>query len=1217
MAARILVLDGAMGTRIQAERLGETEFRGALFADHTHDLQGDNDILCLTQPDLIRSIHRGYLEAGADIVTTNTFNATRIVQDDYGTGEHTFAINRAAAELARAEADAATALTPERPRFVAGSLAPTNRTASISPDVENPAARNITFDELAAAYTEATAGLLAGGVDLLLVETVFDTLNAKAALFAIAGELQRTGARVPIWVSGTITDASGRTLSGQTPEAFWISVQHARPLLVGLNCALGAAMLRPHVEELARCADTHVSVHPNAGLPNELGGYDETPDELAAQLGEFARSGLVNVVGGCCGTGDEHIAALAEAVAGVPPRAIPPRPVGTRLCGLEPLAIRPDSLFVNVGERTNVAGSRRFARLIRDERFEEALAVARQQVRSGAQIIDVNMDDALLDSERCMTTFLNVLAGDPEIARVPVMIDSSRFSVLEAGLKCVQGKPVVNSLSLKEGEEAFREQAALVRRYGAAAIVMAFDEQGQADSYERKIAIGRRAYRILVEECGFEPSDVIIDPNVFAVATGIAEHDRYALDTIEAYRTLKAELPGVLTSGGVSNLSFAFRGNDAVREAMHAVFLYHAIAAGMDMGIVNAGALPVYEEIDAELREAVEDVVLCRRPDAGERLLAIASRVKGQRQTAVEDEAWREQPVAGRLEHALVHGLTDHVDEDVLSALAESGDALSVIDGPLMAGMDRVGDLFGAGKMFLPQVIRSARVMKRAVALLEPHLKSAEGEAARVAGKVLLATVKGDVHDIGKNIVGSVLECNSYRVLDLGVMVPAETILAVAQAEEVDVIGLSGLITPSLDEMERVAEKLQKAGFATPLLIGGATTSKVHTALKIEPHYANGVVHVLDASRAVAVVGALVDSERRAAYLAETAAEYARLRDERAEKASGRELLPLAEARRRRLVCDWKGTPPAMPRRPGIHHFADFPLQELRATIDWTPFFHVWRLRGRFPKILEREDTGAEARRLLADAEEMLDLMADAGAVRACGVAGLFPAAAVGDDIEIYADERREQVVHVARHLRQQRPRGDGRSLCLADLVAPRDSGVPDYAGAFAVAAGFGAQELADRFARDGDDYRAILVKALADRLAESFAERLHQIVRTELWGYAAEENLDNEALIKEEYQGIRPAPGYPACPDHTEKEGLFRLLDATGRCGITLTESFAMDPPAAVSGWYFWRPESRYFSLGTIGRDQVADYARRKGWSLAAAERWLAPNLGYDPQSA
>ncbi|MFO7654494.1 MAG: methionine synthase [Candidatus Krumholzibacteriia bacterium] len=1215
LGERILVLDGAMGTMIQAERLDEAGYRGRLLANHDRDLKGNNDILCLTRPEVIRRIHRDYFAAGADIATTNTFNGTRIVQDDYGTGHLVRDLNFAAARLAREEADASEAADPGRPRFVAGSLAPTNRTASISPDVENPAARNVTFDELVATYAEEAEALLDGGVDILLVETVFDTLNAKAALFAISEVLRRRDEPdVPVWVSGTITDASGRTLSGQTPEAFWISVRHARPLLVGLNCALGPDLLRPHVEELARHAAAYVTAHPNAGLPNDLGGYDETPEQMARVLGEFARSGLVNLVGGCCGTTPAHIAAIAAAVRGLPPRRVPGPEPGTHLSGLEPLKIRPDSLFVNVGERTNVAGSRRFARLIREERHEEALGVARQQVEAGAQIVDVNMDDALLNSERAMTTFLNVVAGDPEIARVPIMIDSSRWSVLEAGLKCVQGKAVVNSLSLKEGEDEFRRQADLVRRYGAACIVMAFDEQGQADDRDRKVAICRRAYRILVDEVGFDPADVIFDPNVFAVATGIPEHDRYALDYIEATRIIKQELPGVLVSGGVSNLSFSFRGNDPLREAMHAVFLYHAIAAGMDLGIVNAGALPVYEDIDPELKEAVEDVILCRRADAGDRLLEVAQRGGGQRTRAVRDDAWRDLPVAERLQHALVHGIADHAGDDALAALEEIGDPLQVIEGPLMEAMSRVGDLFGAGKMFLPQVIRSARVMKKAVSVLEPHLLAARSDDVRTVGKVLLATVKGDVHDIGKNIVGVVLACNNYQVIDLGVMVPAARILQEARDRSVDVIGLSGLITPSLDEMEHVAGELQREGFEVPLLIGGATTSRTHTAVKIAPRYDHGVVHVLDASRAVGVVATLLEDRRRPAFLAETAADHARLRERRADRGDEQRLLSLDEARARRLPLDWSSYTPPEPRRPGIHHFPDFPLEELRRTVDWTPFFHTWRLRGRYPEIFEREDTGAEARRLFADAAELLDVMHREGLLQACGVAGLFPAAAAGDDIEVYADGDRREILHVARHLRQQRPRSDGACLALSDLVAPRDGGPADWVGAFVVTAGHGASELAARYVAEGDDYRAILVKALADRLAESFAERLHQLVRTDLWGYAAGEDLDNAALIREEYVGIRPAPGYPACPDHTEKAGLFRLLDATARCGVTLTESFAMAPGAAVSGWYFSHPESRYFGLGKVDRDQVTDYARRKGWTLVEAERWLRPNLGYEP---
>ncbi len=1213
-AERILVLDGAMGTMIQAARLGEQDFRGELLRHHEKDLKGNNDLLCLTRPDVIGGIHDAYLAAGADITTTNTFNATSISQAEYGLQHLVREINLAAARLAREAADRWTARTPARPRFVAGSIPPTNRTASLSPDVERPGLRNVTFRELVAAYTEQVEALLDGGVDILMVETIFDTLNAKAALFAIAAVQERRGTRAPVWISGTITDQSGRTLSGQTPEAFWTSVRHARPFAVGLNCALGAEQLRPHVADLARYADTLVAAHPNAGLPNELGGYGETPAQMAAQLREFARAGLVNIVGGCCGTTPAHIEAFAAAVAGVAPRPVPPPPPGSALSGLEVLRIREDSLLVNVGERTNVAGSRQFARLIREEKFEDALQVARQQVRQGAQILDVNMDDPLLDAVDAMRRFLLLLATDPEVARIPVMIDSSRWEVLEAGLECLQGKCVVNSISLKEGEAEFRRQARLVRRHGAAAVVMCFDEQGQADTIARRRAICERAYRILVDDESWDPGDVILDNNVFAVATGLPEHDRYALDFLETVRWIKAHLPGALTSGGISNLSFSYRGNDAVREAMHAVFLYHAVQAGLDLAIVNAGRLPVYADIEPALREAAEDVILARRADASERLTALAQGFQGRRHAEVEDQAWRAWPVQQRLAHALVHGVDDHVEEDTLAALAELQEPLRVIEGPLMAGMNTVGDLFGAGKMFLPQVIRSARVMKQAVRVLEPALLAAK-QAGRSQGKVLLATVKGDVHDIGKNIVGVVLGCNNYEVIDLGVMVPAQKILETARREQVDIVGLSGLITPSLDEMMHVAGEMQRQEFTVPLLIGGATTSRAHTAVRIDPRYAGAVVHVIDASRAPGVVGKLLDAGAAPEFVQETKAAYGELRAQREQEQATRDLVPIAEARRRALVTDWRAYRPPQPQRPGVTVLQDVDLSLLRPFIDWTPFFHTWQLKGRYPDIFARPGVGVEARRLYDDAQEMLDLLQAQRLVQARGAAGLFAAARRDDDILVFAAEDRREVRAVLHGLRRQR--ADARTgvcPCLSDLVAPVESGVPDWIGAFAVAGGFGADELARRYERDRDDYRAILVKALADRLAEAFAERLHWQVRHELWGYEPDPEPDNERLIREEYRGIRPAPGYPACPDHTEKVVLMQLLDAPAQLGIELTESCMMVPGAAVSGWYFSHPEAQYFGLGRIGRDQVADYAARKGWDLATAERWLAPNLAYDP---
>ncbi len=1217
-AERILVLDGAMGTMIQGYGLTEEDFRGHRLADHDRPLQGNNDLLCLTRPDVILDIHRGYLAAGADIITTNTFNGTAVSQSDYGTRHLVRDINLAAARLARQAADEAMGEDPGRPRLVAGSLAPTNRTCSLSPDVNDPGLRNITFAELVAAYTEEAEALLDGGVDILMVETVFDPLNAKAAVFAARGVLERRGCpEVPLWISGTITDASGRTLTGQTPEAFWISLAHASPAVFGLNCALGPENMRPFVEEIAAVAHTLVSAHPNAGLPNAMGGYDQGPREMAEILAGFCADGLLNVVGGCCGTTPDHIAALAAAVAGMPPRRIPDRRPGTHLAGLEPLHITPDSLFVNVGERTNVAGSRRFARLIREGRLEDALDVARRQVRGGAQIIDVNMDDAMLDAEEAMTGFLNVLAADPEISRVPVMVDSSSWGVIEAGLRCLQGKGLVNSLSLKDGADEFRRRARLARRYGAAVVVMAFDEQGQADTLDRRLEICRRAWRILVEEEGWAPQDIVFDPNVFAVATGLPEHDHYAADFIAACAAIKQEMPGALVSGGISNLSFSFRGHDEVRGAMHSVFLYHAIAAGLDMGIVNAGQLAVYEDIPAELREAVEDVVLARPardpqgPTPTERLTALAQGLTGGHRQVAEDLSWREGSVDARLEHALVHGETRFVTEDVLEALAELGEPLRVIEGPLMAGMNRVGELFGAGKMFLPQVIRSARVMKAAVAVLDPYLQGRDGQAAAKAGTVLLATVKGDVHDIGKNIVGVVLGCNNYEVIDLGVMVPAETIVQVALDKQVDFIGLSGLITPSLEEMVHVARRLAAAGLDVPLLVGGATTSRVHTAVKIAPRYEPGVFHVHDASRVAGVVSELSRPEDRRRLTATMSREYERLRRERLERGPGRDLLPLAAARGRALNLDWTEWTPVRPRFPGCHVHRDQDLAELVRFIDWTPFFHAWRLKGAYPGLLDDPHVGAEARRLLDDARELLDLLRDTGGLRAAAVTGLFPAASDGDDLVIYTDETRREVGLRVPFLRQQR-RGaaEGPNLCLTDFVAPAGSGVADWIGAFVVTAGLGAADAARAWQEKGDDYRAILVKALADRLAEALAEKLHREVRRRYWGYDPDEELSAEDLIREKYKGIRPAPGYPACPDHLGKRFLFELLEAEAATGVTLTSSCAMEPAASVAGWYFAHPRARYFGVGKIGSDQVASYARRAGISEAEARRWLAANL-------
>jgi len=1216
LARRILIIDGAMGTMIQRHELGEADYRGERFADHPSDLQGNNDLLVLTQPEVIRDIHAAYLEAGADIVETNTFNANAISQADYGLESIVYELNHAATQLAREAADAATRSTPDRPRLVAGALGPTNRTASISPDVEDPGARNVTFEQLVVAYREAASGLIDGGADLLLVETIFDTLNAKAAIFALLELFAERGRRWPIMVSGTITDASGRTLTGQTAAAFWNAVSHAEPLSVGFNCALGPEQLRVHVEELARIADTHVSVYPNAGLPNAFGGYDESPEAMAAEIGTWAEAGLVNMVGGCCGTTPDHIRAMAEAVAPHAPRAVPVIPPTCRLSGLEPLEIGPTSLFVNVGERTNVTGSARFKRLVLEGDYATALDVAREQVANGAQVIDVNMDEALLDGAAAMTTFLNLIAGEPDIARVPVMIDSSDWAVIEAGLKCIQGKGVVNSISLKEGETAFLERARLVRRYGAAVVVMAFDEEGQADTLERKVGICTRAYRLLTEEAGFPPQDIIFDPNIFAIATGIEEHNRYAVDFIEAVGAIKRDLPHALISGGVSNVSFSFRGNNSVREAIHAVFLYHAIRAGLDMGIVNAGQLAVYDDLPETLREHVEDVVLNRRADATERLLVIAEACRDSgAEVRGEDPAWREAPVEERLAHALVNGIDAHVVADTEEARLQLGAPLAVIEGPLMDGMNTVGDLFGAGKMFLPQVIKSARVMKKAVAHLEPFLAAERAAGATSQGRVLMATVKGDVHDIGKNIVGVVLQCNRFEVIDLGVMVPADTILERAVAEKVDIIGLSGLITPSLVEMAQVAREMERRNLDIPLLIGGATTSKAHTAVKIEPGYGKApTVWVKDASRAVGVVQKLLSPERREGFATEIRDDYVQVRESFAERQRGSERLTLTAARANALQIDWAGCMPPVPRNSGVHVVEDIDLAVLCEYIDWTPFFLTWELGGRYPAILDDPNKGRMARSLFDDARAMLARIVDERWLTPRAVYGLFPANREGrDDVVVWTGEGRTEPRTRFRFLRQQTPRRAGQpNLCLADFVAP--SGTPDYLGGFAVSSGTEVAERAAAYEAEHDDYNAILLKALADRLAEALAEYLHARVRREFWGYAADEALDNEALVSERYRGIRPAPGYPACPEHTEKGVLWELLDVELRTGIQLTESFAMDPAASVSGFYFAHPDTRYFTVGKVGRDQIEDYARRKGFDLATAERWLASNLGYTP---
>jgi 5-methyltetrahydrofolate--homocysteine methyltransferase len=1220
---RILVLDGAMGTMIQALKLDEEGFRGARFDAWNREVRGNNDLLNLSRPDAVRDIHLAYFRAGADIVSTNTFSSTTIAQADYGMEKIAYELNQAGAKLAREAALAAEKEDGKR-RFVAGALGPTNRTASISPDVANPGFRAITFDELRIAYGEQARGLIDGGTDLLLIETIFDTLNAKAAIYAICEVCEERGIDVPIMISGTITDRSGRLLSGQTPGAFWNSLRHGAPVTVGLNCALGAAEMRAHIGELSRIADTFVCAYPNAGLPNEFGYYDESPEFMAELLGEFAEAGLVNVVGGCCGTTPEHIAAIAKAVAGKKPRAIPDVPRQLRLSGLEAFALTPEIPFVNVGERTNVTGSAKFRKLITAGDYAAALAVARDQVENGAQVIDVNMDEGLLDSEQAMVTFLNLIAAEPDIARVPVMVDSSKFSVIEAGLKCLQGKPVVNSISMKEGEEAFIEHARVVRRHGAAVVVMAFDEKGQADTLERKTAICQRAYDILVNKVGFPPEDIIFDPNIFAIATGMEEHNGYGVAFIEAARWIRKNLPHAHISGGVSNLSFSFRGNERVREAMHSVFLYHAIKAGMDMGIVNAGQMAVYDDLDPELREACEDVVLNRRADAAERLLALAERFRGGGQAAkAADLSWREEPVEKRLAHALVHGITDFVETDTEEARQRAKRPLDVIEGPLMDGMNIVGDLFGSGKMFLPQVVKSARVMKQAVAYLMPFMEKEKEEQGLTQnnsnGKIVMATVKGDVHDIGKNIVGVVLQCNNYEVVDLGVMVPAAKILETAKAEKADIIGLSGLITPSLDEMCHVAAEMERQGLDLPLLIGGATTSRVHTAVKIHPNYRRGqAVYVNDASRAVGVAQALLSAEAKAGYVAGVRNEYAKLAAAHARAQEAKSRLPLAAARANALKLDWSGAyVPPKPTFLGSKLLADFPVAELIDTIDWTPFFQTWELRGKYPAILDDEKVGPSARALYDDARAMLDKIVKERWFTAHAAFGFWPANAQGDDILVYADESRDKQLAVLHGLRQQLSKREGRhNLALGDFIAPRDSGLADYIGAFTVTAGIGEDEIADRFKRANDDYSAIMVKALADRLAEAFAEQLHAQVRREFWGYAPDETLSNEALIAEQYRGIRPAPGYPAQPDHTEKGTVFDLLES-GRIGVKLTESFAMWPGAAVCGLYFSHPQSAYFGVGKIERDQVEDYARRKGWSIDEAERWLAPILNYDPRQA
>ena len=1213
---RIVVLDGGMGTMIQNLKLDETAFRGERFADYEREVQGNNDLLNLTQPALLRNIHADYLEAGADIIETNTFNSTQLSQADYGLEAIARELNVAAAQLARQVADEFTARNPDKPRFVAGAVGPTSRTASISPDVNNPGYRNVDFQTLVDNYYEAVSGLVEGGCDLILIETIFDTLNAKAAIYGTQQYFEDSGITLPIMISGTITDASGRTLSGQTTEAFWNSIAHARPISVGLNCALGADALRPYVEELSDKAGTYVSAHPNAGLPNEFGEYDQTPEEMAEIIEGFARDGFLNIIGGCCGSRPDHIEAIAEAVAKYPPRKIPKPKTALRLSGLEPYTGDENTLFINVGERTNVTGSKRFLRLIKEEQYEEALSVARDQVENGAQIIDINMDEGMLDSKEVMETFLKLVASEPDISRVPLMIDSSKWEVIEAGLRCIQGKAVVNSISLKEGEEEFLKRARDCMRYGAAVVVMAFDEQGQADTYERKTEICKRSYDALVG-IGFNPADIIFDPNIFAIATGIEEHNNYAVDFINATRWIRDNLPHASISGGVSNVSFSFRGNDVVREAIHSVFLYHAIKAGMNMGIVNPGQLVIYDEIEPELKAAVEDVVLNRRDDATDRLLELAERYKGQGgKTREEDLAWREWPVEKRLEHSLVKGITNYIIEDTEACRQRADRPIEVIEGPLMDGMNVVGDLFGDGKMFLPQVVKSARVMKQAVAHLIPYIEAEKSGEQQAKGKILMATVKGDVHDIGKNIVGVVLQCNNYEVIDLGVMVPCDKILEAARKHNVDIIGLSGLITPSLDEMVHVAREMQRLDFHIPLMIGGATTSKAHTAVKIEPQYRNDMaLYVSDASRCVNVASQLLSKTAKPALVEAARTEYDEIRERRKNRGERTKLVSLSEARDRAPDVSFEDFNPVRPSFTGLKRFDDYDLTTLIDYVDWSPFFISWDMSGKYPTIFDDPKRGEAARTLFDDAQVILKRIIDEKRLTARGVVGFWPANRRGDDVVVWTDETRSAELTVLHHLRQQDEKAPGKPMmALSDFLLPESADRCDYIGGFAVTTGIGADEFAREFKNANDDYNAIMVQALADRLAEAFAEHLHERVRKELWGYDPDEALANTDLIKERYKGIRPAPGYPACPDHTEKATLFDLLQAPDNAGLELTEHFAMYPAAAVSGWYFAHPQSKYFAVGKIGKDQVQDYAERKGQSVAEAERWLAPSLAYDP---
>ncbi len=1212
---RILILDGAMGTMIQKYKLDEAAYRGKEFANYHRDLKGNNDLLSLTQPQIIEAIHREYLDAGADIIETNTFNSNSVSMADYGMEDQVYALNLASAKIAKMSAQEFSKKNPAKPRFVAGAIGPTTKTSSLSPDVNDPGFRAINFDQLVTSYTEQLRGLIDGGVDLLLIETIFDTLNAKAAIFAIQSYFEKIGKELPIMISGTITDLSGRTLSGQTTEAFWISVSHANPLMMGLNCALGAKDMRPYVEELSRVVPCYVSCYPNAGLPNAFGEYDQGPEEMASLVKEFAQSGLINVLGGCCGTTPDHIRVIAQAVEGIAPRQIKDIPVQTCFSGLEPLIVRANSNFINIGERTNVTGSKQFARLILAGDYDTALSIARQQVESGAQVIDINMDEAMLDSQAAMVKFLNLIAAEPDISRVPVMIDSSKWSVIEAGLKCVQGKSIVNSISMKEGEAAFKEQAKKVLRYGAAAVVMAFDEKGQADTIDRKVEICTRAYKILTQEIGFAPQDIIFDPNIFAIATGIEEHNNYAVDFIEATRIIKQTLPHCLVSGGVSNVSFSFRGNDVVREAMHSAFLYHAIKAGMTMGIVNAGMIAVYDEIPKDLLKLVEDVILNRRPEATERLVTFAETVKAKGKKVEEDLVWRKEPVEKRLAHSLVKGIVEFIDEDVEEARQKTKRPLDIIEGPLMDGMNIVGDLFGAGKMFLPQVVKSARVMKKAVAYLTPFIeKEKSGDAHQFIGTIVMATVKGDVHDIGKNIVGVVLGCNNFKVIDLGVMVSCDKILKAAQDEKADIIGLSGLITPSLDEMVHVASEIERQKINLPLLIGGATTSINHTAVKIEPAYHGMTVYVKDASRSVGIARSLMDPKLKAELNDKTKKDYAQLREDHLTRQHQKRFLSIAEARKRGLKTDWTKRQITKPTFLGVRTFKDFDFKELVERIDWTPFFITWELKGKYPKILTDPSLGKEATKLFADAQTMLAEIIARKSFKAHGTIGFFAANSIGDDIEVYLDDRRSKVLTTLHTIREQTEKREGNQpyYALSDFIAPKETGVKDYIGFFAVTTGFGVDELAKIYEKQHDDYKSIMVKALADRLAEAFAERLHEQVRKKYWGYVPNEDLTNEELIECKYQGIRPAPGYPACPDHTEKPSLFKLIDAEKNTGILLTESFAMLPAASVCGVYFSHPQSKYFWIDKINKDQVIDYAARKKMDIKLVEKWLGPNLGY-----